>query len=490
MALPSDRDTAALPTGTVTFLRTDIEGSMRLVRALGPAWDDVNVRHMRLLRTTIDRHDGRVVRTEGDAVFAVFPEARAAMLAAIAGQRAIAEADWPAGATPRVRMGLHSGEAHLAGDDYGGFEVNRGARVAAAAHGGQILLSEATRALVADGLPDGVAVRDLGPFLLKDVPRPERLYQLTIVDMPSDFPPPRTAGGVLSTLPERLTSFLGRDTELAAIEATAGAARLITLTGTGGIGKTSLAIEAARNLAPAYPDGVWFVPLADVTDPIGVRAAIAHGIGLFDGPQRTAADALLAYVADQAMVIVLDNVEQVLDASAHISAIVRAAPASRVIVTSRAPLHVVGEHEIAVRPLADAGPQLFIERARAVVAGWEPGRDRPVVEEICALLDDLPLGIELAAARISLLPPVVIRERLAARLPLPGPGVRDAPARQRTLESAVAWSYDLLDPARQRLLGELSVFEGGFDLEQVDAMSVAGGGTSDRLDDLLELADQ
>jgi predicted ATPase len=189
------------------------------------------------------------------------------------------------------------------------------------------------------------------------------------------------------------------------------------------------------------------------------------------------------------MVIVLDNMEQVLDAADHVTAVIRASPESRVIVTSRAPLHVVGEQEITVRPLADDGVSLFIERAQAVRAGWRPGADLPVIEEICSLLDDLPLGIELAAARIALLSPAVIRDRLAARLPLPGPGVRDAPGRQRTLDAAVSWSHDLLDPARQRLLHELAVFEGGFDLEQVDAIGVPEGSSADRLDDLLELAD-
>lgn len=387
-------------------------------------------------------------------------------------------------------MGLHSGEAHLAGDDYGGFDVSRAARIAGAGHGGQIVVSGTTAALVTDQLPTGTRLDDLGTHRLRDVPRPERLFQLTIEGLASDFAPPITAGGVTGNLPERLTSFLGRDAELAAITELAGTARLVTLTGPGGIGKTSLAIEAARQLAPAHPDGAWFVALADVTDPAEVPATIAHGIGLFDGPERPAADALLPYVAGRSMVIVLDNLEQVLEAADEVMSIVRASPATRVILTSRAPLHVAGEHELAVRPLTDDGVRLFIERARAVRAGWDPGADRPVIEEICALLDDLPLGIELAAARIALLPPAVIRDRLAARLPLPGPGARNAPDRQRTLDSAVAWSHDLLDPALQRLLHELAVFEGGFDVEQVDAMSVAGGGASDRLDELLELADR
>jgi predicted ATPase len=387
-------------------------------------------------------------------------------------------------------MGLHSGEAHLAGDDYGGFDVSRAARIAAAGHGGQIVVSGATAALIADQLPEGTRLDDLGTHRLRDVPRPERLFQLAIEGLRSDFPPPRTIESVTGNLPDRLTSFIGRDAELAAIIELAATARLITLTGPGGIGKSSLAIEAARQLAPMHPDGAWFVGLADVTDPAGVPAAIAHGVGLFDGPERTAADALLPYVAGHSMIIVLDNLEQVLDAAETVASIIQASPDTRVVVTSRAPLHLAGEHEFAVRPLTGDGVRLFTERARAVRAGWEPGADRPIIEEICSLLDDLPLGIELAAARVSLLPPAVIRDRLAARLPLPGPGVRNAPERQRTLDSAVAWSHDLLPPAGQELLHELSVFDGGFDAEQVNAMTAATGRADDRLDDLLELADR
>jgi predicted ATPase/class 3 adenylate cyclase len=483
-------DGATLPVGTVTFLRTDVEGSMALARTLGPAWDPANAGHLAAIADAVRRHRGVVVRTEGDALFGAFGEAGAAAAAAVEAQRLVHARDWGVPGGLRVRMGLHSGDAHHAGGDYGGFEVNRAARIAATAHGGQIVVSGTTAALIADQLPPGTRLDDLGAHRLRDVPRPESIHQLTVEDLPAHFPPLRTAGGVTGNLPERLTSFLGREAELTDIEGIASAARLITLTGPGGVGKTSLAIEAARVLALAHSDGAWFVPLADVTDPADVPAAIAHGIGLFDGPERPAVDALAAYVSGRSMVIVLDNVEQVLGAADHVTAVVRASPASRVIVTSRAPLHVGGEHEIHVRPLADDGVRLFIERAQAVRPNWEPGPDRPIVEDICALLDNLPLGIELAAARIALLPAGAIRDRLAARLPLPGPGIQDAPGRQRTLESAVAWSYDLLDPARQRLLQELAVFEGGFDLEQVEAMSVSSGGPPDRLDDMLELADR
>ncbi|MDP9482765.1 MAG: adenylate/guanylate cyclase domain-containing protein [Chloroflexota bacterium] len=481
---------ADLPTGTVTFLRTDVEGSMALARALGRAWDDVNEGHLAIIAGAVAAHGGTVVRTEGDALFAAFGEARAAAAAAVDAQRAIQDRERAVSGGLRVRMGLHSGEAHRAGNDYGGFEVNRAARIAGVGHGGQIIVSSTTAALIDDELPTSTRLEDLGLHRLRDVPRPERLHQLTVVGLPATFPALRTVDGVTGNLPDRLTSFVGRDTELAAIVESAGAARLLTLTGAGGIGKTSLAIEAARQLAASHPEGAWFVPLADVTDPAEVGPAIAHGIGLFDGPERPAADALLPYLGGRSLVLVLDNLEQVVDAADQVAAIVRASPGSRVIATSRAPLHVAGEHEVPVRPLGKDGVRLFTDRARAVRPGWEPGPDEPIVAEICTLLDDLPLGIELAAARIALLPPAVIRDRLAARLPLPGPGARDVPTRQRTLDSVVAWSHDMLDPGRQRLLHELAVFEGSFDVEQVDAMSASGGVSGDRLDDVLELADR
>ncbi len=298
-------------------------------------------------------------------------------------------------------------------------------------------------------------------------------------------PPPSAIGN----LPDRLTSFIGRDEELAALLALVRDARLVTLTGPGGIGKTSLAIETARALAPEFRDGAWFVSLAAIDGPEQVLGAIAHGIGLFDGPERSAATAVLSFLADKSMVLVLDNMEHLLAAADEIATVVHASPASRVLVTSRAPLHLAGEHEVPVAPLVDEAVGLFIERARAVRPGWVPGDDADVVAEICRLLDDLPLGIELAAARVGSLSPTVIRDRLTARLPLPGSGQRDAPARQRTLEGAVAWSHDLLDADRQDLLHRLAVFEGGFDLEQVDAVAGPSAADGDRLDDLLELAD-
>ena len=477
----------SLPTGTVTFLRTDVEGSMRLVRELGAAWDDVNVAHIGLIREAVAGHAGVVVRTEGDATFAVFPEARAAVGAAIDAQRALAAHDWPDGIDLRVRMGLHSGEAYLAGDDYGGFEVNRAARIAAVGHGGQILLSDPTRALILDGLADGVEIRDLGTHALRDVPRPERLYQLDVPGLHQDFPPLRTAAPGVGDLPERLTSFIGRDEDIDAVAALLEGNRLVTITGPGGIGKTSLATESARASADRSPDGAWFVALADVADPTTVRSVIARTIGLFDGPGRPASEALAHYLKDRRVLLVLDNFEHLLEAASDVAFILAASPGSRVLVTSRAPLRIPGEQEYPLDPLGDACVRLFVERARAVRPGWEPGSDGAVVEEVCTLVDRLPLGVELAAARVAHIPLTAVRDRLAAHLPLPGSGPRNVPDRQRTLAGAIAWSHELLPARSQRALHDLAVFEGSFDLDQAD---VVVEGEGDVLDQLVELVDQ
>ena len=475
-----------LPTGTVTFLRTDVEGSMALARELGARWDKVNATHLGLIRAAVDAHGGAIVRTEGDACFAVFPEAGVAVRAAVDAQRALSAHPWPDDAAIRVRMGLHSGEAHLAGDDYGGFEVNRVARIAAAGHGGQILLSEPTCLLAERALPNGVAVRDLGRHVLRDVPAPERLHQLDIGGLQTEFPPLRTARPATGNLPVRLTSFLGRERDLAELDELLGANRLVTLTGPGGIGKTSLAVELGRAWQDRVPDGAWFVALDAIGESAMVRAEIARSLGLFDGPDRPAADGLERYLADRSVILVIDNFEHVLEAAGEIAAILRSSPGLRVVVTSRAPLRVQGEQEFPVRPLAEggAGPELFLQRARAVRPGWDPGPDGDLVEEICAMVDGLPLGLELAAARVSLLPIAAIRDRLAARMPLPGSGPRDVPQRQRTLEATIAWSHDLLGPDQQRLLHDLAAFEGAFDAEQ--AAYVHG---ADVLDGLATLAE-
>jgi predicted ATPase/class 3 adenylate cyclase len=483
-----------LPTGTVTFFRTDVEGSMRHARALGSRWDELNERQLGIIRRAVADAGGVTVRTEGDAVFAVFSEAAGAIRAAIASQTAIREADWPWDTPLRVRIGLHAGEAHLSGDDYGGFDVNRAARIAGVAHGGQIVVSDPVRALVAADLPTGVGLRDLGEHPLKDVPQPERLFQLDVPGLERDFPPPRTAAPTAGNLPPRLTSFIGRDAEVSELRRLLGEARLVTVWGPGGIGKTSLAIEVARHETAAYPDGVWFVGLDSTSDPAQVPAAIARSLGLYDGPGRPASEGVARFLAERTTLLVLDNFEHLLDAAPEIPPLLRAAAGLRVIVTSRAPLRVAGEQAYPVGPLTGVGSegaavQLFEERARSVVPGWSAGPDLPVVEAICRLLDGLPLGIELAAARTGLLPVSMIRDRLASSLPLPGSGPRDLPERQRTLESAIGWSHDLLPPDRRRLLHELGAFEGGFDVDQVRDVAGSTATGDDVLDGLVELAD-
>lgn len=466
---------ADLPTGTVTFLRTDVEGSMGLARALGPRWDEANAEHLDVIRRAVDAHGGVCVRTEGDAFFGVFPEAGAAVAAAIEAQRALSAHAWPMDAAVRVRMGLHSGEAHLAGDDYGGFEVNRAARIAAAGHGGQIVLSEPTRLLADAALLDGVSARDLGRHVLRDVPAPERLFQIDVPGLRTDFPPLRTSRPVEGNLPPRLTSFLGREADLDELRGLLAANRLVTLTGPGGIGKTSLAIELARSLVDTLPDGAWYVALDQISDPGLVTPVVARTLGLFDGPERPAVEGLARFLDGRSCLLVLDNFEHLMPAAGEVSSILRTSAASRIVVTSRAPLRIAGEQEYPVRPLAVGGEscaKLFTQRARAVRPGWDAGADSAVIDEICGLLDGLPLGLELAAARVSLLPLRAIRDRLAARLPLPGAAARDAPDRQQTLERTIAWSHDLLSADEQGLLHELAVFDGSFDLDQ--AVAVCG----------------
>jgi predicted ATPase/class 3 adenylate cyclase len=486
----TDPGRRALPTGTVTFLRTDIEGSMGLALELGRSWDAVSASHVGIIRREVDEHGGMCVRTEGDAIFAVFPEARAAVTAAIAAQRALVAHPWPDGADLRVRMGLHSGEAYLAGDDYGGFEVNRAARIAAAGHGGQIVMSDTTRALTTDAMPDGVGIRDLGRHALRDVPRPEHLFQLDVPGLRSEFPALRSGRATVGDLPSRLSSFIGRDAELDELTDLLGERRLVTLTGPGGIGKTSLAVETARRVADRVSDGAWFVPLADVEDPADVRETIARTIGLHDGPGRPAAEGLWPYLADRSMLLVLDNFERLLDASGDVAVLLDASHGSRIIVTSRAPLRIAGEQEYPVQSLGADCPRLFVERARSVRPGWEAGADSTVVDEVCSLLDRLPLGVELAAARVAHLPLAAIRDRLLAQLPLPGSGPRNLPDRQRTLAAAIGWSHDLLTPELQRALHDLAVFDGGFEYEQAAQVVESPVDGGDVLDHLATLVDQ
>jgi predicted ATPase/class 3 adenylate cyclase len=490
----------SLPEGTVTFLRTDIEGSMELVRALGTRYDEVQAEHHAIVRGAIEEHAGTVVRTEGDAFFAAFQDALRAAQAAVAIQRRVQQHAWPTGQALRVRVGVHSGAAHRAGDDYGGFEVGRAARIAALGWGGQVILSDATRALIAAELPEGWAIRSLGRHRLKGVPEPEAIFQLQVPGLSASFPALRSPTGGGDRLPDRLSPLIGREDDLVLLGGLLGEARLLTLTGPGGSGKTSLALELARRHAAAFEDGACFVDLQAVDDIAQVAAEVAHGVGLLDGPAGPAAERLDGYLADRAHLLVIDNFEQVIAAAPVIGRVLAASPRSRAIVTSRRPLRLRLEQEYAVRPLplvaADGGrpeaERLFIERALRVRPGLVIDTAASAdIARICRVVDGLPLAIELCAARTASLPLRVILERLRAHQPLPGSAPTDLPDRQRTLERTVAWSYDLLEPPLQRLYRRLAVFEDSVEL--VQAEQVCGPAEElgvDVLDGLVHLAEQ
>jgi predicted ATPase/class 3 adenylate cyclase len=487
---------AALPTGTVVFMRTDIEGSMDLVRALGARYDALNDAHRAIVRGAVARHGGHVVRTEGDAFFVVFTSIGAAASAAASIQRELAAHAWPDGHAVSVRIGLHAGTAYSAGDDYGGIEVSRAARIASMGWGGQIILSDPARALLQRELPEGWMLRDLGPHRLKGLAGSERLFQLDVPGLRTTFEPLRSGVDAADRPPDRVTTFIGRERDLGTLDRLLAETRLLTLSGPGGSGKTTLAVELARRHAAEYDDGARFVDLQAVTEPAAVRGEIARGVGLLDGPAGAAADRLDANVAGRELLIVIDNFEQVMEAADAVAGLLTASPRSRAILTSRTALKLRAEQEYAVRPMriepddGDDDPEavrLFVDRARKVRPDIDLGPDDVgTIRETCRLVDGLPLAIELCAARAGSMPLGLIRDRLAAHQPLPGSGPRDLPDRQRTIEAAVAWSHDLLEPPLQRLFARLGVFDESFDLQQAELVAgpavVPGSDVPDVLD--------
>jgi predicted ATPase/class 3 adenylate cyclase len=471
-----------LPTGTVTFLFTDIEGSTRLLQSLGERWPATLEEHNRLLREAIREAEGVDVHTEGDSFFAVFRRATASVAAAVAAQRALAEHPWQPEATIRVRMGIHTGEGAVGGDDYVGLDVHRAARIAAAGHGGQVLISAAAAELVRADLPVGVGLHDLGEHRLKDLARPERIHQLIIDGLPGEFPHIRSLE-TPTNLPTQRTSFVGREREVARVKDLLRGTGLLTLTGAGGSGKTRLALQAARELLGDYRDGVYVAELGPITDPRLVVSTIADAVGARAEGQRTLLATLLDHVRDRELLLIADNFEQVLEAAPVVAALLDAAPRLRVLATSREPLHVRGEQELAVQPLDVPGPDarpaelerseavaLFVQRAAAVDPSFGLTEESTsAVAELCRRLDGLPLAIELAASRVKLLSPAAMLERLEHRLELLTGGPIDLPTRQRTLRETIAWSHELLDDAERNLFRRLSVFAGGWSLEAAEA---------------------
>jgi len=495
----------ALPTGTVTFLFTDIEGSTRLVQALGDGYRELIELHGTLIRDAVSAEGGIPFGSEGDAVFSVFADAARGVAASAAAQRALAGARWPGGAEVRVRIGIHTGQGALGGENYIGLDVHRAARIAAAGHGGQVVLSGATRSLIEGALPEGVHLRDLGPHRLKDLSQPEDLYQLEIEGLPVEFPPLRTLSARPNNLPVQLTSFIGRESEIAAVGDLLDRARLVTLTGPGGTGKTRLALQVAAERLTRFADGGFFVDLAPLTDASLVAPVVASSVGVRETADRPLAETLIQELRDKELLLVFDNFEQVTDAAPLVADLLGAASRLRVLVTSRAVLHVSGEHEFPVPPLRVPDPAhlpplaelstyegvtLFLERARAARPEFGVTDESwPAVARIVSRLDGLPLAIELAAAKIKVLDPEQMVARLDDRLAFLAGGPRDLPARQRALRETIAWSYDLLPREEQALLRRLAVFAGGWTLADADAVCRPADIGLDTLDGLAGLLD-
>ena len=433
----------ALPSGTVTFLFTDVEGSTRLLRDLGAdAYAEALAGHRKVIREACVREGGVEVDTQGDAFFFAFPTAPGAMSAAAGMSKALASGPI------QVRVGLHTGTPLLTEEGYVGEDVHRAARIAAVGHGGQVLVSASTAPLVKFEL------RDLGEHRFKDLSAPERIYQLGA----ETFPPLNTLHQTNLPIPQ--TSFLGREKELGEVSALLEREdiRLLTLTGPGGTGKTRLAAQAAGGLAERYRDGVWWVPLAPLREPELVLESAGQALG--------ATDSLASHIADKRMLLLFDNFEQVVEAASGLASLLGECPHLELLVTSREPLHLAGEQEYPVPPFApEEGVGFFAARAQAVKPDFETDE---AVPEICRRLDELPLALELAASRVKALSTEQILSRLEQRLPLLTGGARDAPDRQRTLRSTIEWSYDLLSPTEQQLFHRISVFAGGCTLEAAE----------------------
>ena len=449
-----------LPAGTVTFLFTDVEGSTRLLHELGAeGYAEALAEHRRILREAFGTHGGVEVDTQGDAFFVAFPTAPGALSAAATAL------DGLASGPISVRMGVHTGTPLLTDEGYVGADVHRAARIAACGNGGQVLVSSSTAALL-----EGAALRDLGEHRLKDLSAPERIYQLG----PQEFPALKSL--YRTNLPVPATSFLGRERELgeALVLLSRDDVRLLTMTGPGGTGKTRLAMQTAGALAERYPDGVWWIPLAPLRDPGLVLEAAAQAVGAKAG--------LAEHIADKSMLLLFDNFEQVVEAADGLSDLLAACPNLDLLVTSREPLHLTGEQEYPVPPLVhEEGVGFFLARARAVKPDFAAD---DAVSEICRRLDDLPLALELAAARVKALSSAQILERLEQRLALLTGGARDLPERQRTLRAAIEWSHDLLTPGEQRLFGRLAVFSEGCTLDAAEGVCEAD------LDTLQSLVDK
>ena len=497
-----------LPSGTVTFLFTDIEGSTALWERDREAMRAAVDRQLTILHSLITAHHGVLYKRIGDASQAAFASAEDALRAAVAAQRALLQETWTDPPGPlRVRMALHAGEA--APDERGDYlaaPLNRLSRLLAIGHGGQILLTQAVQQLTRGALPAGVELRDVGEHRLRDLLEPEHVVQILHPDLPAEFPPLQSLEDRPHNLPRQPTPFLGREREITQIAALLRRddVQLVTLTGPGGIGKTRLSLQVALQLLESFPDGVFLIELAPLVEPSLVPAAIAVELGVREEKERSLLTSLRAFLTHRTLLLVLDNVEHLLDAAPMFSESLAEAPGVKILATSRTSLHLRAEHEFPVPPFAVPDPALlpsvevifqseavrfFVERAVAARPDFAITTDNaPVIATICHRLDGLPLAIELAAARIKLLPAAALLARLERRLPLLTGGPRDLPQRQQTLRDAIAWSHDLLPASEQTLFRRLAVFAGGCTLEAAEAVANPDG-ELDLLEGLAALVD-
>jgi len=465
-----------LPTGTVTFLFTDLEGSTRLWEQHPEEMKAALARHDEILRDTVESNGGHIVKTTGDGVHAVFAAAVEAASAALQAQRSLTAERWNLPEGVRVRMGIHTGEAELRDGDYYGSATNRAARLMSAAHGGQVLISLATEELVRDALPDDSELRDLGEHRLRDLARPERVFELHIPGGP-EFAPLRSLDAYPSNLPMQLTSFVGRDTELSALAKEIGEARLVTITGVGGVGKTRLATQLAAEVLPRFRDGVWLSELAPAPDSEAMAQVVASSLGVNRRAGFTLEDSVVDFLRRRNVLLVLDNCEHLLSAAGTFAeSVLRSCPDVRILATSREGLAVVGEQVWPLRSLEVppsnsggallemAAVRLFVERARAARPGFDlDARNSNAVAEICRRLDGIPLAIELAAARVESMSAPEIAALLDERFRLLTGGRRTAIERHQTLRGAVDWSYSLLTDTERLVFDRLGVFAGTFD---------------------------
>ena len=492
---------AELPTGAVVFLFSDIEGSTRLLGQHPRAYAKALARHDALMQRSIEANGGVVFETVGDAVYAAFNSSIAAVRAAVRAQLDLHTEDWGELGRLRVRMALHSGDVERRGDHYFGAPLYRCARLMAIGHGGQTLLSSIVANSLGGELPPGVTVREMGTHRLKDLSEPERVSQLTHSDLQNDFPPLKSLDPNASNLPVQETSFVGRERERREIGLLLREHRLITLTGTGGSGKTRLAIQVAQDAVNSFDDGVWFVSLASITRPSHVLSAIAGVLHIQALQGQSFLATIQECISSKETLLLLDNFEQVVSAADLTGSLVASCPRLRALVTSRVPLRLKAERLYPVPSLSVSSPEvdnttgpglrqsdavtLFLDRALAVRPQLEVTDEVTAdVADVCRQLEGLPLAIELAAARCRVLSPRAIRSRLGSRLTLLTEGPRDAPHRQQSLRAAITWSEELLPTRLRQLFVRLGVFVGGWELDVAEAVCSAG------LDDLSALVDQ